>query len=110
MYLYLRKCSTISTQFAAVWPTIDMQNFRSLAHPQAGHRNSHLKTRFLIKIPDRVTYLPETLYIGLSQRVESSNVGCFHVVNTEVQFSAIISALEHEIRKNSVTVNARPSG
>ncbi len=97
MYLYLRKYSTYkhalycSAMF--VWPTIGMQKFRSLAHPQARHRSSDMQTRFLIKLPDGATYLPETLYIGPSSRVESSKGALFRVVITEVRFSAIISVL-----------------
>ncbi len=109
MYLYLRKYGTYkhagccSARF--VWPS----KFRSLAHPQTRHRSSHMQTRFLLKLPVRATYLPETnLYIGLSPRVESSNGDLFRVVNTEVQFFAIISVLQHVIRKN-YPLRSRPS-
>jgi hypothetical protein len=105
---YSSYASLVCSSVLCSWSTKHLHKLRTLAYLQARRRSSKVQTRFCIKLHTGLTYLRETRPLGVSAYDKSSNRALFHVKYTEVRFSVVMSALEREIRKNSM-LRSRPS-
>ena len=113
MWVYLENYSTyehwVCANITFACTTADIRKFITPVYSRGRCWSGQILACFLIKLPNRSTYLLVTRYLRLMTLDESINVAIFAVQYTKVRVLVFFSALERSIWKNSTLRSASPA-